>query len=100
MVRASLESLTASAAGVTGLPADLRLFSLNARGKSTYPLSWFCYVLVYKKQTDAKKAKALTEFLKWAVTDGRTLAADLHYARLPERIVKADLNLIDSIVVK
>ena len=57
-------------------------------------------VMVYREQGDATKGKALVQFLKWGVTDGQKYAPDLHYAPLPDGIVKLDQAKIDSIVVK
>jgi phosphate transport system substrate-binding protein len=99
-IHASLEGVTAAAASQTNPPADLRMSITNAPGDAAYPISAFTYILVYKNQADASKGKALTDFLKWAVTDGQRYAADLHYAPLPDNVVKADQAKIDSIVVK
>lgn len=99
-IHASLEGVTAAAAGMTNPPADLRMSITNAQGDTAYPISAFTYLLVYKNQEDAAKGKALVDFLKWAVTDGQRYAADLHYAPLPENMVKANQAKIDSIAVK
>jgi phosphate transport system substrate-binding protein len=99
-VHATMEGVTAAAAGMTNPPADLRMSITNAQGDTAYPISAFTYILVYKDQTDATKGKALVDFLKWAATDGQRYAPDLHYAPLPENIVKADQAKIDGIVVK
>jgi phosphate transport system substrate-binding protein len=99
-LHASIEGVTAAAGSQTNPPADLRMSITNAPGDAAYPISAFTYILVYKDQADTSKGKALVDFLKWAVTDGQRYAADLHYAPLPENIVKADQAKIDSIVVK
>ncbi len=84
----SLESITAAAAGLTGaLPADLRASLVDAPGDAAYPLSAFTYVLVYQAQDDAVKGRALADFLWWAVHDGQTFGAALHYAPLPHEVV-------------
>lgn len=99
-VHATMEGVTAAAASMTNPPADLRMSITNAPGDTAYPISAFTYLLIYKTQTDASKGKALVDFLKWGVTDGQRFAADLHYAPLPENIVKADQAKVDGIVVK
>jgi phosphate transport system substrate-binding protein len=99
-VHATMEGVTAAAASMTNPPADLRMSITNAPGDAAYPISAFTYLLVYKDQTDASKGKALVDFVKWAVTDGQRFAPDLHYAPLPENIVKADQAKADGIVVK
>jgi phosphate transport system substrate-binding protein len=99
-MHASMEGVTAAAASMSNPPADLRMSITDAPGDAAYPISAFTYVLVYKDQTDASKGKATVDFLKWAVTDGQRFAPDLHYALLPENIVKANQARIDEIAVK
>jgi phosphate transport system substrate-binding protein len=99
-VHATMEGVTAAAASITNPPADLRMSITNAPGDAAYPISAFTYLLVYKEQRDASKGKALVDFLKWGVTDGQRYAPDLHYAPLPENIVKANQSRIESIAVK
>jgi phosphate transport system substrate-binding protein len=99
-IHASMEGVTAAAASVTNPPADLRMSITNAPGDAAYPISAFTYLLVYKDQPDAAKGKALVDFLKWGVTDGQRFASELHYAPLPENIVKANQEKIGSIGVK
>jgi phosphate transport system substrate-binding protein len=99
-VMASMEGVTAAAATMKDPPADLRMSITNAEGETAYPISSFVFVLVYKDQADAAKGRALTAFLKWAITDGQKLAPDLYYAPLPEGIVKLDQSKLDSISLK
>jgi len=90
-VDASLESITAAAAGVAqGLPknTDFRVSIVNAPGKNAYPISSMTWLLVYKKQADAAKGKKLVDFLNWAYDQGQKEAAALDYAPLPAAIVK------------
>jgi phosphate transport system substrate-binding protein len=99
-IHATMEGVTAAAASVKNAPADLRMSITNPEGESAYPISSFTYVLVYRNQTDATKGKALVDFLKWAVTDAQKMAGDLHYAALPEEIVKMNQAKLDSVSVK
>lgn len=88
-VEASIENVSAAAAGTASeMPEDMRLKITNADGDSAYPISSYTYILVYKEQKDAVKGKALADFLWWAVHDGSKYANDLHYAPLPEEVVK------------
>ncbi|MDQ2890284.1 MAG: phosphate ABC transporter substrate-binding protein PstS [Gemmatimonadota bacterium] len=87
----TLASVTAAAAGAAGsLPAstDYRISIVNAPGKDAYPISSFTWILIYQHPTDAAKGKALTEFLRWAYTDGEALASSLDYAPLPSAMIK------------
>jgi phosphate transport system substrate-binding protein len=95
----SVESTSAAAAGVD-MPADFRVSITNAKGKGSYPISSFTYLLVYKEQTDAAKGAALAHFLWWAMHDGQKLAPALDYAPLPAAVVKRVEAEVKSITVQ
>ncbi|MEJ7729160.1 MAG: phosphate ABC transporter substrate-binding protein PstS [Polyangiaceae bacterium] len=85
----SLDATTAAAAGaVARMPEDMRISIVDAEGDAAYPVSGFTYILLHSKQGDARKGKALVEFLSWATHDGQKLTNDLHYAPLPAPIVE------------
>lgn len=89
-VEPTINSVTAAAAGAAGnLPAntDYRISIVNAPGADAYPISSFTYLLVYAHQPDAKKGKALVDFLNWYLREGEKSAASLDYAPLPPAIV-------------
>jgi phosphate transport system substrate-binding protein len=88
-VAASLESVAAAAAGsIAAMPDDLRTAITNAEGDAAYPIASYTYILVHKDQADPVKGKAIADFLWWATHDGEKFAADLHYAPLPDEVVK------------
>ncbi|HYP54125.1 MAG TPA: phosphate ABC transporter substrate-binding protein PstS [Pyrinomonadaceae bacterium] len=99
-VEPSLDAVTAAAAeSVATTPDDLRVSVTDAAGASAYPIASYTYILVYKNQPDAAKGKTLVDFLWWATHDGTQYAAPLHYAPLPQELVKrveAKLNSITS----
>jgi phosphate transport system substrate-binding protein len=84
-VAPSLESTTAAAAGVK-MPDDLRVSIVNAEGDTAYPIAGFTYLLVYQEQKDARKGKALVDFMHWSLRDGQAHTKPLHYAPLPEAV--------------
>jgi phosphate transport system substrate-binding protein len=90
-------STAAGAAVVASLPEDLRKNIVNPAGENAYPLSAFTYILVYQEMADATKAKALVDFLWWAVHDGQKLGTALHYAPLPAEMVTRVEALLKSI---
>jgi phosphate transport system substrate-binding protein len=49
---------------------------------------------------DKNKAKAIADFLKWAVSDGQKYTKDLYYAPLPKEVVKLDDKKISTIALK
>jgi phosphate transport system substrate-binding protein len=94
-------SATAAAEGaVAKLPAnsDFRMSIVNSPGENTYPITSFTWLLLYKHMPDAAKAKKLTDFVRWALTDGQAEVASLDYAPLPAALVPKLTARLDSIV--
>lgn len=99
-VAPSVEGATAAAeATVSKLPpnTDYRIAIINAPGPTAYPIASFTWLLVYRNMPDAAKAKKLTDFLRWALTDGEKEASTLDYAPLPASMSKALVARLDSI---
>jgi phosphate transport system substrate-binding protein len=97
-VRASLESVTAAAAGAsTSMPADFRVSITNAPGKGVYPIASFTWLLLYQHPKDATRAKTLNDFMKWALTDGQKHCAALGYAPLPASVVSMEESALKKI---
>jgi phosphate transport system substrate-binding protein len=90
---------SAADAAVAALPAntDYRISIVNAPGATTYPITSFTWLLVYKKQSDPVKAKKLADFIRWALTEGEQSASSLDYAPLPPSLVTRLTPRIDSI---
>ncbi len=97
-VEPTIENISAAAAGsVKNMPEDLRTKITNAEGDKAYPISSYTYILAYKEQGNAVKGKALVDFLWWAIHDGSEFARNLHYAPLPEEVVKKVEGKLNSI---
>lgn len=93
-------SATAAADGaVAKAPAntDFRMSIVNSPGAQTYPIVSFTWLLLYKNEPDTAKARKLTSFVRWALTDGQADAAALDYAPLPRALVGALSQRLDSI---
>jgi phosphate transport system substrate-binding protein len=87
-VAPTLEAVTAAAANsLSEMPADFRVSITDAPGAASYPISSYTYLLVYQRQTDLAKGRAIVGFLKWALHDGQRYAAPLFYAPLPAPVV-------------
>ena len=100
-VMPTFDAVSAAAAGfIKDMPADLRVEITNADGKDSYPISGFTWLLIYKDMKNKQKAKAIVDFLKWAVTDGEKFAKDLYYAPLPKEVVELDKKKIAEISIK
>ncbi|HET9596941.1 MAG TPA: phosphate ABC transporter substrate-binding protein PstS [Anaeromyxobacteraceae bacterium] len=98
-VKPSLEATSAAAAGVD-MPADFRVSITNARGKDSYPIASFTYLLLYKDQADKAKGEALANFLWWAIHDGQKVATPLDYAALPAPVVQKVERALQSLTVQ
>jgi phosphate transport system substrate-binding protein len=97
-VKASLDSVTAAAAATEGkMPADFRVSIANAPGKDAYPISSFTWLLLYESNKDSARAKAMVDFVKWALTDGQKYTQELGYAPLPSSVVKLEMEAIKRV---
>lgn len=109
-IEPSLESTKAAVSQVTGsLPKGdgdwANVTMVNAPGNSSYPIASFSYLLLYKDLStdpnmDEAKAKALVDFISWAVTDGQKTAEKLNYVPLPDEVVKLDQDTIKTLTFK
>jgi phosphate transport system substrate-binding protein len=97
-VKATTESVTAAAAAAAAqMPADFRVSITNASGAGAYPISSFTWLLLYENPKDKAHAKAMVDFMKWALTDGQQFASQLGYAPLPEAVVKQELATLEQV---
>jgi phosphate transport system substrate-binding protein len=100
MMDASLASTTAAVEGAAPLLAkDVRTPIVNSPAPGAWPISGLTFLLVYQDAKDAKQAKALADFIDWAIHDGQAYADDLDYAKLPAAVVKlneASLHLLTA----
>jgi phosphate transport system substrate-binding protein len=85
-VKPSLESVSEAAAGVE-MPDDYRVSITDAKGKGSWPIAAFTYLLVYRDQQDGPKGQALLKFIWWAEHEGQKSAPSLDYAPLPAATV-------------
>lgn len=97
-VDASLASVTAAAARASkAMPDDFRVSITNADGKDVYPISSFTWLLIPEKISDPVKKKAITDFLKWMLTDGQNMVEPLDYAKLPKPVVDKEMKAIAKV---
>ncbi len=100
VVKASLESVTAAAAGAAAdMPDDFRVSITNAPGADAYPISSMTWLLVYQTQKDAPKGKKLLEFLRWMLHDGQQYAPALFNAPLPKEVVAKEEQALTRVTV-
>jgi phosphate transport system substrate-binding protein len=97
-VKASVASVTAAAAAaVKQMPADFRVSITNAPGAGVYPISSFTWMLFYENPKDKTQAKAMVDFMKWALSDGQKFAPDLGYAPIPGEVIKLEMDALAKI---
>ena len=78
---------------------------VNAPGADSYPIASFSYLLLYKELStdpnlDQAKAKAVVDFISWAITEGQKTAEGLNYVPLPDGVVKLDQDTLKSLTFK
>ena len=95
-IRASLESVTAAAAGLKNVPENLCYSLTDSEGPEAYPIVGTTWAVLYEKQPAGKK-QTVVDFLRWATHQGQDVCAELKYARLPERIAKLADQKLDKV---
>jgi phosphate transport system substrate-binding protein len=99
-VKASLDTVTAAAAATEGkMPPDFRVSIANAPGKNAYPIASFTWLLFYESPKDKAKAKAMVDFMRWALADGQKYAPELGYAPLPASVVSLETEALKKIKI-
>ena len=89
-VEPSLASVTSAAASAKlAADTDFRVSITNPPGADAYPIASFTWLLVHKDGKDVAKAKLIKDFLTWMISpEAQKMAVDLHYAPLPDEVVK------------
>jgi phosphate transport system substrate-binding protein len=102
-VQPLLANVSASASNLVISEDTQKLASsiTNGSDPQAYPISAFTYILIRKDTyTDVNKAKALTDYLYWCLTEGQGAANRLGYAPLPENVRKASMRALMTVNVK
>jgi len=87
-IRADLGSVSKAAENsLKDVPDDLRFSLTNADGADSYPISGTTWAVLYIDQ-HGETGKDLVDFLIWATHDGQRYNERMHYAKLPEGLVK------------
>jgi phosphate transport system permease protein/phosphate transport system substrate-binding protein len=96
-------SNTTSAALPAGDASWETVSLLDASGADSYPIASFSYLLLYKELSDnpridsMEKARALVDFINWAITDGQQFAGELAYVPLPDSVVQHNQETLRSL---
>lgn len=85
------------------LPDDTRILFTNTPAEFGYPIAGFAWMLVYENldQNNAiqnrREAEELVQFLIWSITEGQELSEPLGFARIPQRAVEKNIEMIRQI---
>ena len=94
----SLASVTA--AGRVKMPDDAKIFITNTDAADGYPISGFCWAIIYKEQNyggrSAEKAKNLLNLLWWNIHEGQSFTTPLNYAPLSKEALKIAEKILKS----
>jgi phosphate transport system substrate-binding protein len=71
------------------LPPDLRAWLPDPEGAQAYPVATYTWLLLYKKNPDAKKAAALRELVDYCLTEGQKVSGQMGYIPLPASVAAA-----------
>jgi phosphate transport system substrate-binding protein len=93
------DSASAAADGIE-VKDNLLFSALNAKGETSYPITYQSWVIVYAKQADKAKGAALKAYLKFLIGDGQKFLKDLDFAPLPKGLRDKATKQLDKIVVK
>jgi len=92
-VSPSIESFQAAAVNADWKNAPgFYLVLTNQSGNETWPISGASFILMYKKQNDAAKAKTVLKFFDWCYKHGADLAEKLDYVPMPKTVI----DLVES----
>jgi phosphate transport system substrate-binding protein len=90
---------TTAAALKTSFPPDMRASLVWKGAPNAYPITATTFMLVYQNQTDAAKAKALVNFLTWALTTGQNFPATINFAPMGKILQQRALAQVNKIML-
>ncbi len=68
-----------------------------ASAKEAYPISGLTFLLVPKTPKNPQNGANVKNFIEYIITDGQSLADQLHYAKLPESLQQIDKRLLQEV---
>jgi phosphate transport system substrate-binding protein len=97
-VKADLDSVTA-AAKTAVIPPDggFGVSITNARGRHTYPIATFTWLLLPEDGTDAAKKTALRDLSRWMLTAGQKQCQEFGYSPLPPEFASRELQALSAL---
>ncbi|WP_051393579.1 phosphate ABC transporter substrate-binding protein PstS [Glycomyces arizonensis] len=93
----TLEGTTAGLEGAV-VNDDLSYNPLDAAGPEAYPITAPTYLLIRTEYEDAAVGQAVKDFVEYLLTDGQELAADNHFAPLPEGLRQQAMDALNETI--
>ena len=91
-------SVTAAGDGIA--VDDKLLFSaLDAKGDAAYPITAQSWCMLYAKQADPAKGKAVKAYFKYLLTDGQALLPQINFAPIPKALQEKALAQLEKVQV-
>ena len=87
-VTASLDAFTAAAASADWNAPGFAVVLVDEPGKAAWPITGASFILIYKEQEDADRARMMLEFFDWNYKNGQQIAQQLDYVPIPDTAVK------------
>ncbi len=81
------------------LARDVRLPIVNPpdSARNAYPITGLTFLLVPKNGADMTKRRVTKQFITYVISDGQSIADELHYAKLPASLVQLDRKLLEEL---
>jgi len=99
-IKPSPQSVTAAAR--VDIPADTKASITDAAAPDAYPISGFTWLIFYKEQSykgrTVERARELVKLMSWIIHEGQAFPEALHYAPLPQEVVKKAEAILSSVV--
>jgi len=88
-VAPTIETFQAAAANADWEHAPgLYLVLTDQSGDNSWPITGASFILIYREQPEAEKARALFKFFDWCYQSGTKEATDLQYVPMPQNVIK------------
>ena len=97
-VQPTAEGVTAAGDGIE-VKDNLIFSALNAKGDAAYPITAQSWCMAYAKQADKAKGAAVKAYLKFLVTNGQNLLAEVDFAPIPKSLQDKAVAQIEKIQV-
>lgn len=94
-VHPTIETTQAAVANAD-IPPDFYVKFTYSKGKDSYPIAGFTYLLL-RRNMDRNKLSTILKFVEWAYENGDRDAKELHYVPLPESLKTEVLTTLKKI---